>query len=67
MAASGLTSATPPYTPEELFASTAPYYAAHRPRHAPEFYTLLGDHCGLDGIQRVLALGAGPGIIATHP
>ncbi|MCX4740845.1 class I SAM-dependent methyltransferase [Streptomyces antibioticus] len=55
---------TPSYTPEELFASTAPYYAAFRPRYAPEFYTLLVDRFGLDGTQRALDLGAGPGIIA---
>nr|WP_330347836.1 methyltransferase domain-containing protein [Streptomyces sp. NBC_00582] len=59
-----VTSSTPSYTPEELFASTAPYYAAHRLRYAPEFYTLLGDRYSLDGTQRVLDLGAGPGIIA---
>ncbi|MFK0179627.1 class I SAM-dependent methyltransferase [Streptomyces xanthochromogenes] len=53
-----------PHTPEELFASTAPYYAAHRPRYAPEFYALLTDRFGLDGTQHVLDLGAGPGIIA---
>lgn len=33
-----VTSSTPSYTPDELFASTAPYYAAFRPRYAPEFY-----------------------------
>ncbi|MGF0174554.1 class I SAM-dependent methyltransferase [Streptomyces sp. Marseille-Q5077] len=59
-----MTSSTPSYTPEELFASTAPYYAAFRPRYAPEFYTLLAARFGLDGTQRVLDLGAGPGIIA---
>jgi ubiquinone/menaquinone biosynthesis C-methylase UbiE len=55
---------TSSYTPAELFASTAPYYAAYRPRYAPEFYALLADRFGLDGTQRVLDLGAGPGIIA---
>ncbi|MFF8618219.1 class I SAM-dependent methyltransferase [Streptomyces sp. NPDC015350] len=59
-----MASSTPSYTPDELFASTAPYYAAHRPRYAPEFYALLADRFGLDGTQRVLDLGAGPGIIA---
>ncbi|MEU6351606.1 class I SAM-dependent methyltransferase [Streptomyces sp. NPDC047072] len=54
----------PSYTPEELFASTAPYYAAFRPRYAPEFYTLLTAGFGLDGTQRVLDLGAGPGVLA---
>lgn len=58
-----MTSSHPSYTPEELFASTAPYYARFRPRYAPEFYTLLADRFGLDGTQRVLDLGAGPGII----
>ncbi|WP_053726550.1 class I SAM-dependent methyltransferase [Streptomyces sp. WM6378] len=57
---------TPSYTPEELFASTAPYYAAFRPRYAPEFYALLADRFGLDGTQRALDLGAGPGIIALE-
>ncbi|MER5356190.1 class I SAM-dependent methyltransferase [Kitasatospora sp. NPDC002551] len=59
-----MTSSTPSYTPDELFASTAPYYAAFRPRYAPEVYTLLAHRFGLDGTQRVLDLGAGPGIIA---
>lgn len=54
----------PSYTSEELFASTVPYYAAHRPRYAPEFYALLTSRFGLDGTQRALDLGAGPGIIA---
>ncbi|MER6113961.1 class I SAM-dependent methyltransferase [Streptomyces hirsutus] len=59
-----MTSSTPSYTPGELFASTVPYYAAFRPRYAPEFYTLLAERFGLDGTQRTLDLGAGPGIIA---
>ncbi|MER6099140.1 methyltransferase domain-containing protein [Streptomyces sp. NPDC001728] len=61
-----MTSSTPSYKPKELFASTAPYYAAFRPRYAPEFYALLADRFGLDGTQRVLDLGAGPGIIALE-
>ncbi|MFD5491780.1 class I SAM-dependent methyltransferase [Streptomyces sp. GDS52] len=50
--------------PGEPFASTVPYYAAFRPRYAPEFYTLLADRFHLTGSRRVLDLGAGPGTLA---
>ncbi|WGD39741.1 class I SAM-dependent methyltransferase [Streptomyces cathayae] len=59
-----MTSSTPSHPPGEPFASTVPYYAAFRPRYAPEFSTLLAERFGLDGTQRVLDLGAGPGTIA---
>ncbi|MYQ48783.1 methyltransferase domain-containing protein [Streptomyces sp. SID4985] len=55
-----------PYTPEELFASTAPYYARYRPGYAPEFYELLTERFHLDGTQRALDLGSGPGILALE-
>ncbi|MFD8912766.1 class I SAM-dependent methyltransferase [Streptomyces sp. NPDC059575] len=55
-----------PYTPEELFASTAPYYARYRPGYAPEFYELLTERFHLDGTQRALDLGSGPGILALQ-
>ncbi|MFF9429411.1 class I SAM-dependent methyltransferase [Streptomyces sp. NPDC014746] len=61
-----MTASTPSYKLKELFASTAPYYAAFRPRYAPEFYTLLADRFGLDGTQRVLVIGPGPGLIALE-
>ncbi|WP_322770518.1 class I SAM-dependent methyltransferase [Frankia sp. Cr1] len=52
------------YTPDELFASTAPYYATYRPGYDPGFYHLLHERFGLDGTQRVLDLGTGTGMIA---
>ncbi|MFE2595780.1 class I SAM-dependent methyltransferase [Streptomyces sp. NPDC059396] len=52
------------HTPDELFASTAPYYARFRPGYTPEFYDLLTERFGLDGTQRVLDLGTGTGVLA---
>jgi ubiquinone/menaquinone biosynthesis C-methylase UbiE len=52
------------YTPDELFASTAPYYAKYRPGYDPKLYDLLQDRFGLDGTQRVLDLGTGTGVLA---
>ena len=52
------------YTPAELFASTAPYYAKYRPGYDENLYTLLAERFGLDGTQRVLDLGTGTGVLA---
>lgn len=54
----------PAYTPSELFASTAPYYAKYRPGYDPALYDLLRDKFGLNGTQRVLDLGTGTGTLA---
>jgi SAM-dependent methyltransferase len=53
-----------PYRSDELFASTAPYYARYRAAYAPEFYAHLAARFGLDGTQRILDLGTGTGTIA---
>jgi ubiquinone/menaquinone biosynthesis C-methylase UbiE len=52
------------YTPHELFVSTAPYYARHRPGYDPALYELLAERFGLDGTQCVLDLGTGTGVLA---
>jgi SAM-dependent methyltransferase len=52
------------YAPDELFASTAPYYARYRPAYHPAFYDLLAERFGLDGTETVLDLGTGTGVIA---
>ncbi|MGW3199209.1 class I SAM-dependent methyltransferase [Streptomyces sp. NPDC001118] len=51
------------YVPSELFASTAPYYR-YRPGYATELYEELRDLLSLDGTQRALDLGTGPGALA---
>ncbi|MGW3692309.1 class I SAM-dependent methyltransferase [Streptomyces sp. NPDC005149] len=51
------------YTPDELFASTAPFNR-YRPGYAPDLYEQIRDLLGLDGTQRVLDLGTGPGVLA---
>ncbi|MGC9667691.1 class I SAM-dependent methyltransferase [Planosporangium sp. 12N6] len=53
------------YQPDELFRSTAPYYARYRPGYPREFFTYLRERFGLDGTQRALDLGCGPGQIAV--
>lgn len=53
-----------PHRSEELFASTAPYYARYRAGYAPGLYTHLTARFGLDGTQRVLDIGTGTGTIA---
>lgn len=52
------------YTPEELFASTAPYYARYRPGYDPAVYDLLAERFELDGSETVRDLGTGTGVIA---
>lgn len=52
------------HDPEELFRSTAPYYARHRPGYPPALFRRLADLQGLDGTQHALDLGCGTGQIA---
>ncbi|MFI6350248.1 class I SAM-dependent methyltransferase [Streptomyces sp. NPDC050560] len=54
----------PSHTPEELFSSTAPYYARYRPGYDPALYDMLAARFGLDGSEHVLDLGTGTGVIA---
>lgn len=53
------------YRPDELFRSTAPYYARYRAGYPREFFAYLVERLGLDGTQRVLDLGCGTGQIAV--
>ncbi len=53
-----------PHKPDELFISTAPYYARYRPGYDTAMYEYLRQRFNLDGTQRVLDLGTGTGIIA---
>jgi ubiquinone/menaquinone biosynthesis C-methylase UbiE len=52
------------YQPDELFRSTAPYYARYRAGYPEEFFDHLQVRFALDGTQRVLDLGCGTGQIA---
>jgi ubiquinone/menaquinone biosynthesis C-methylase UbiE len=52
------------YNPDELFRSTAPYYARYRAGYPKEFFTYLGTRLALDGHQTVLDLGCGTGQVA---
>jgi ubiquinone/menaquinone biosynthesis C-methylase UbiE len=52
------------YRPDELFRSTAPFYARHRPGYPAGFFSYLRDQLALNGSQRVLDLGSGPGLVA---
>lgn len=52
------------YHPDELFRSTAPYYARYRSGYPPEFFDHLVTRFELDGTQQVLDLGCGTGQIA---
>jgi ubiquinone/menaquinone biosynthesis C-methylase UbiE len=54
----------PTYKSDELFASTAPYYARYRPGYAPELYEHLQHRFALNGTQHVLDLGTGTGVLA---
>jgi len=50
--------------PDELFKSTASYYARYRPGYPAELFAFLRDWFVLDGSQRVLDLGCGTGQLA---
>jgi len=52
------------HDPEELFRSTAPYYARYRPGYPSEFFSCLVEFQQLDGTQEALDLGCGTGQIA---
>jgi ubiquinone/menaquinone biosynthesis C-methylase UbiE len=52
------------HQPDELFRSTAPYYARYRPGYPTEMFTYLVERFRLDGTQRILDLGCGTGQIA---
>lgn len=52
--------------PDARFALTAPYYTQWRPGYADECYETLRDRFRLDGTQRLLDLGCGPGTIAIR-
>jgi SAM-dependent methyltransferase len=52
------------YEPNELFTSTAPYYAKYRAGYSPELFTHLATRLGLNGTQTALDLGTGTGAIA---
>jgi ubiquinone/menaquinone biosynthesis C-methylase UbiE len=52
------------YTPDELFASTARYYARFRPGYDPALYDMLAARFALNGSERVLDLGTGTGVLA---
>lgn len=54
------------YNPDELFASTAPYYGRFRSGYPPAFFEYLVGRFGLDGAQTVLDLGCGTGQIALQ-
>jgi SAM-dependent methyltransferase len=51
------------YQPDELFRSTAPYYARYRAGYPREFFTYLRERFGLDETSTALDLGCGPGQI----
>ncbi|MGL5865368.1 MAG: class I SAM-dependent methyltransferase [Dermatophilaceae bacterium] len=53
-----------PHHPEELFRSTAPYYARYRAGYPPGFFADLATRFGLNGSQTVLDLGCGTGQVA---
>ncbi|NUK23686.1 class I SAM-dependent methyltransferase [Streptomyces lunaelactis] len=48
------------------FVSAESHYARFRPRYPDELYTLLADRFRLDGTQRALDLGCGPGTVALE-
>ncbi|MFE4054919.1 class I SAM-dependent methyltransferase [Streptomyces sp. NPDC059096] len=52
------------HTPDELFTSTARYYARFRPGYDPALYDMLAARFALNGSERVLDLGTGTGVLA---
>jgi SAM-dependent methyltransferase len=48
-----------------LFTGTAPYYVRFRSRYPAELLERLAAHAGLDGSERLLDLGCGPGFLAV--
>jgi SAM-dependent methyltransferase len=46
------------------FASTVAYYETARPPYGEAFFEAVALHLGLDGSERLLDVGAGPGILA---
>jgi SAM-dependent methyltransferase len=51
---------------ETLFLGSAPYYLQGRPPYAPTLATTLSAALPLDGQQRVLDVGCGPGVLALE-
>lgn len=51
---------------ETLFQGSAPYYLQGRPPYAPTLTATLRDTLRLDGRQRVLDVGCGPGVLALE-
>lgn len=51
---------------ETLFLGSAPYYVQGRPPYAPTLAASLRDTLRLDGRQRVLDVGCGPGVLALE-
>lgn len=49
-----------------LFLGSAPYYLRGRPPYAPTLAVTLRDTLPLDGRQRVLDVGCGPGVLALE-
>jgi len=46
------------------FDSTVPYYARFREPYPPEFFREVAAHLGLNGRQRLIDIGCGPGLLA---
>jgi ubiquinone/menaquinone biosynthesis C-methylase UbiE len=53
-----------PYKPDELFRSTATYYARYRAGYPPQLFDHLAERFHLDRTQTVLDLGCGTGQLA---
>ena len=51
---------------ETLFLGSAPFYVQGRPPYAPSLAATLRDTLPLDGRQRVLDVGCGPGVLALE-